>query len=68
MGTALQFLLEAFQALPGLIAKGIDVSDYISRYTEKVKSFGSNDPTTTDWDALHAEIAADRHRLHSDID
>lgn len=64
--SAVEFLITVLQAVPLIVAAGMDVTDFIQRNIDKAKSWGDAGPTEADWNELHAVIDPLREKLHSD--
>lgn len=64
--TAIAFALQAFQALPALIAAGKDIALIVKESTEALRAMQAEnrDPSPAEWDALNKRIADLRAELH----
>ena len=58
-----KYALQIFEAAPGLLAAGIDITELMGKGKE-VLSSGRN-PTDQEWDDLNALISGRRGRLHA---
>jgi hypothetical protein len=64
---ALAFSIAVMQAIPALIAAGVDIAQYIERQIAALQAMqadGGRDPTAEEWDALSADINAQTAALH----
>lgn len=63
---ALAMALQLLNALPALIAAGVEVKDLIEDQTAKLQAMADEgrDPTPAEWDDLNAKIDALRAELH----
>ncbi len=67
MPQAIMFAIQAMSALPGLIKAGIDITNMVTETTAKLELMHKEqrDPTVDEWNALNAQIAILRNRLHA---
>jgi hypothetical protein len=65
---ALAMALQLLNALPTLIAAGIEVKGLIEEETAKLQTMADEgrDPTPAEWDALNTRIEGLRAELHKD--
>lgn len=56
--TQLQFALAVLQAVPGLVAAGMDVVKFVEQQTAALTAMqaAGRDPTADEWSALRAQV------------